>query len=38
VRKFLNDPKTFVPEFLEGVMLASDGTLKYEPKYNRLGP
>jgi phosphoenolpyruvate---glycerone phosphotransferase subunit DhaK len=34
VRKFLNDPKMFVPEFLEGVMLASDGTLKYEPKYN----
>jgi phosphoenolpyruvate---glycerone phosphotransferase subunit DhaK len=34
VRKFLNEPKQFVPEFLEGVMLASDGTLKYEPKYN----
>jgi len=34
VRKFLNDPKTFVPEFLEGVALASGGTLKHEPKYN----
>jgi dihydroxyacetone kinase-like protein len=34
VRKFLNDPKTFVTEFLEGVQLASDGTLKFEPKYN----
>ena len=34
MRKFLNDPKTFVPEFLEGIQLASDGTLKYEPKYN----
>jgi dihydroxyacetone kinase-like protein len=34
VRKFVNDPKKFVPEFLEGIMLASGGTLKYEPKYN----
>jgi dihydroxyacetone kinase-like protein len=34
VKKFVNDPKQFVPEFLEGVMLASGGTLKYEPKYN----
>jgi dihydroxyacetone kinase-like protein len=34
VKKFVNDPKQFVPEFLEGVALASDGTLKYEPKYN----
>ncbi len=34
MKKFVNDPKQFVPEFLEGVMLASDGTLKYEPKYN----
>ena len=34
MRKFLNDPKTFVTEFLEGVALASDGTLKFEPKYN----
>jgi dihydroxyacetone kinase-like protein len=34
VKKFVNDPKQFVPEFLEGIVLASDGTLKYEPKYN----
>ena len=34
MKKFVNDPKQFVPEFLEGVMLASNGTLKYEPKYN----
>ncbi len=34
MRKFLNDPKTFVPEFLEGIYLASGGALKYEPKYN----
>jgi hypothetical protein len=29
VRKFLNDPKTFVREFLEGVELASEGKLKF---------
>jgi dihydroxyacetone kinase-like protein len=34
MRKFLNDPRTFVPEFLEGIALASGGALKYEPKYN----
>jgi dihydroxyacetone kinase-like protein len=34
VKKFVNDPKQFVPEFLEGIQLASDGKLKYEPKYN----
>jgi dihydroxyacetone kinase-like protein len=34
MRKFLNDPRQFVPEFLEGVALASGGALKYEPKYN----
>jgi dihydroxyacetone kinase-like protein len=34
VKKFVNDPRQFVPEFLEGIMLASGGTLKYEPKYN----
>ena len=33
MKKFVNDPKEFVPEFLEGIALASDGTLKYEPKY-----
>jgi dihydroxyacetone kinase-like protein len=34
VRKFLNDPKAFVTEFLDGVALASNGSLKFEPKYN----
>jgi dihydroxyacetone kinase-like protein len=34
VRKFLNDPKAFVTEFLDGVALASGGSLKFEPKYN----
>ena len=34
MKKFVNDPKQFVPEFLEGITLASGGTLKYEPKYN----
>jgi phosphoenolpyruvate---glycerone phosphotransferase subunit DhaK len=34
VKKFVNDPKDFVNEFLEGVALASGGTLKYEPKYH----
>ena len=34
MKKFVNDPQQFVPEFLEGIQLASDGTLKYEPKYN----
>ncbi len=34
MRKFLNEPRTFVTEFLEGVALASGGTLKFEPKYN----
>ena len=34
MKKFLNDPKQFVPEFLEGIALASGGTLRYEPKYN----
>jgi dihydroxyacetone kinase-like protein len=34
VKKFVNDPRQFVPEFLEGVQLASGGALKNEPKYN----
>ena len=34
MKKFVNDPKDFVNEFLEGVALASGGTLKYEPKYH----
>jgi dihydroxyacetone kinase-like protein len=34
VKKFVNDPRQFVPEFLEGIQLASGGSLKYEPRYN----
>ncbi len=34
MKKFVNDPKQFVAEFLEGVTLASGGALKYEPRYN----
>lgn len=31
---FVNDPKQFVPEFLEGIALANPSTLTYDPKYN----
>ena len=34
MKKFVNDPRQFVPEMLAGIQLASGGTLKYEPKYN----
>ena len=34
VKKFVNDPRQFVPEMLTGIQLASGGALKYEPKYN----
>jgi dihydroxyacetone kinase-like protein len=34
VKKFVNDPKNFVPEMLEGVALANPDTLKYVPAYN----
>jgi len=34
MKKFINDPKRFVPEFLEGIVLASGGALRYEPRYN----
>jgi dihydroxyacetone kinase-like protein len=34
VKKFVNDPRQFVPEMLTGIQLASGGMLKYEPKYN----
>ena len=34
MKKFVNDPAKFVPEMLEGIALANEGTLKYEPKYN----
>ncbi len=31
MKKFVNDPRQFVPEMLTGIQLASGGTLKYEP-------
>jgi len=34
VKKFVNDPKNFVPEMLEGIALANPDTLKYVPEYN----
>ncbi len=34
MKKFVNDPKNFVPEMLEGIALANPDTLKYVPEYN----
>lgn len=34
MKKFVNDPASFVPEMLEGVYLANADKLKYEPKYH----
>ena len=34
MKKFVNDPKDFVPEMLEGIALANPDTLKYVPDYN----
>ena len=34
VKKFVNDPKQFVPEMLKGIALANPGKLKYVPEYN----
>jgi phosphoenolpyruvate---glycerone phosphotransferase subunit DhaK len=34
VKKFVNDPKQFVPEMLEGIALANPDTLTYVPDYN----
>ncbi|HEY4389352.1 MAG TPA: dihydroxyacetone kinase subunit DhaK [Ktedonobacteraceae bacterium] len=34
MKKFVNDPKHFVPEMLEGIALANPHTLKYVPDYN----
>jgi len=34
MKKFVNDPKQFVPEMLEGLALANPDTLKYVPEYN----
>ena len=34
MKKFVNDPKQYVPEMLEGIALANPTTLKYVPEYN----
>lgn len=34
MKKFVNDPKNFVPEMLKGIALANPDTLKYIPEYN----
>jgi phosphoenolpyruvate---glycerone phosphotransferase subunit DhaK len=34
VKKFVNNPRDFVAEMLQGVALANPGTLKYVPEYN----
>jgi dihydroxyacetone kinase-like protein len=34
MKKFVNDPKQFVPEMLKGLVLANPDTLKYVPSYN----
>ncbi|HEY1574219.1 MAG TPA: dihydroxyacetone kinase subunit DhaK [Pseudonocardiaceae bacterium] len=34
MKKFVNDPKDFVAEMLEGLALANPTTLKYVPDYN----
>ncbi|MUL79053.1 dihydroxyacetone kinase subunit DhaK [Mycolicibacterium sp. CBMA 226] len=34
MKKFVNDPKQFVPEMLEGLALANPDTLTYDPAFN----
>ncbi|MQA32576.1 dihydroxyacetone kinase subunit DhaK [Modestobacter roseus] len=34
MKKFVNDPKQFVPEMLEGLALANPDTLRYVPEHN----
>jgi phosphoenolpyruvate---glycerone phosphotransferase subunit DhaK len=34
MKKFVNDPKQFVPEMLEGIALANPGVIKYVPEFN----
>src|SRR4051794_27251191 len=34
VKKFVNDPRNFVPEMLKGVALANPNMLRYVPEYN----
>jgi phosphoenolpyruvate---glycerone phosphotransferase subunit DhaK len=34
MKKFVNDPKQFVPEMLNGIAMANPDTLRYVPDYN----
>jgi len=34
MKKFVNDPKQFVPEMLNGIAAANPDTIKYVPEYN----
>ena len=34
MKKFVNDPKQFVPEMLKGIALANPGLIKYVPEFN----
>jgi phosphoenolpyruvate---glycerone phosphotransferase subunit DhaK len=34
MKKFVNDPRDFVPEMLKGLALANPDTLRYVPEYN----
>ncbi|MFZ0092260.1 MAG: dihydroxyacetone kinase subunit DhaK [Solirubrobacteraceae bacterium] len=34
MKKFVNDPRQFVPEMLNGIALANPDTLRYVPEYN----
>ena len=34
MKKFVNDPRNFVPEMLQGIALANPDTLRYIPEYN----
>ena len=34
MKKFMNDPKQFVPQTLKGIALANPDTLRYVPAYN----
>ena len=34
MKKFVNDPRAFVPEMLKGIALANPSTIKYVPEYN----
>jgi len=34
MKRFVNDPKNFVPEMLQGIALANLSTLRYVPEYN----